>query len=173
LADVERAVSLDPRGLDTPHYALAYQQTLRRYDKVEALWQVIASVRPLSEEKRWLQAEFRFTQTGSLEPGEALLSTYSPEALRTDARTVAYASSWYYVMGGDAVALIRLWQESGPNWRYSNYYSGFDLWSVADPPSQTRSTGGGVAPHQEKPGSGAGGSGQPAGQLAKRSGISP
>ncbi len=130
LVDLEQAVTLDPRGLDTLNFALFYQLALRRYEKAEALWRVISGVRPLTEEKRWRQAINRFSQTGSVELGDALMATYTSEALHNDRRTVAYAASWYYLKG-DAAAVIRLWQESGSNWRYSNQSSGFDLLSVA------------------------------------------
>ncbi len=130
LAETEQALSLDPRGIDTLIAAQSYQLSLRRYDQVEKLWRVIEGVRPLSEEMRWRQAMHRFTQSGSTETGDALLATYSEEALRSDPRTVANAAFWFY-WKGDAAAMLRLWEESGANWRFSNQYSGFDLLSVA------------------------------------------
>jgi len=130
LDETEQALSLDPRGIETLNFALGYHLALRRYDQVEKLWRVIEGVRPLSEDMRWKQAMNRFTRSGSVQEGDALLASYSAEALRSDSRTVANAAFWNF-WKGDAATMLRLWRESGTNWRFSNQYSGFDHLSVA------------------------------------------
>jgi tetratricopeptide (TPR) repeat protein len=130
LDDVQRAVSLDPRGTATLNFAVQYEFSLRRYDEVEALRRAIWEVSPPTDEMRWRQAIWRFIATGSTEAGDALLAAYSPDALRTDRRAVAFAAGWEYFKG-DAAAFVRLWRESGANWRFSNEDSRFDQLSVA------------------------------------------
>ena len=130
LDEVRRAVRLDPRGLDTLNFAMVYLLALRRYDEGEALSRVAFEVHPPTPEMRFNHAFERFVATGSKAEGEALLAALSPEALRSDRRAIAFAGQWSYFQG-DAATVIRLWQESGANWRFSNQDARYDLLSVA------------------------------------------
>jgi hypothetical protein len=50
--------------------------------------------------------------------------------LRSDRHAIAIAAEWAYFKG-DAATVIRLWRESGANWRFDNQDARYDLLSVA------------------------------------------
>lgn len=114
LANYRKARELDPRNPGVLE-SLSNNLRLRRlYDEAGAVLRELHEIR--RDGSGLALAWLAFDSRGTTEEVEAVLAKISPEARRTDPVTVGRLSSWAFTRG-DADEVIRLWEQSGPNWR--------------------------------------------------------
>jgi adenylate cyclase len=114
LANYRKARELDPRNSAILESLGIILRAHRRYDEAGVVLRELHEIRP--DPSGWAQATLAFESRGSTAEVEALLAKLPPEARRNDPTAVGRLSSWAYTLG-DADEVIRLWEQSGANWR--------------------------------------------------------
>jgi TolB-like protein/class 3 adenylate cyclase/Tfp pilus assembly protein PilF len=127
---LNRARALDPRGADTLGRCLALLFLTRHYDERRPLFYQMAAVRPPDIQLSGNQAMVTFMATGATAEMEALLAAQPPSERLANHDVIDLFAEWYYYQG-DAAAVIRLWEGSGPNWQFGWSDARYDLISVA------------------------------------------
>jgi len=131
LAEVRQAVSLDPRSRSAEQQLEGLLLSLRRYGELmerQKLWVDLGGPGDLLVQAS--VAMLPFTINGSKDAGDALIAGLPPAALRTDHDAIIVAANWAFITG-NAPALVQLWTNAGPNWRFSPVFERLDLLSVA------------------------------------------
>ncbi len=116
LANYRKARELDPRNPAVLESLSTNLWNRRQYDEVAAVQRELLEVAPDNLSRAYLRALISFDARGSTAEVEALLAKIPPEARRSDPTAVGALSLWALIRG-DADEVIRLWEQSGPNWR--------------------------------------------------------
>ena len=118
LAYFERARRLDPRNPQLLENMSGYYLGGRRYDEALALAAEANALLPPSTLRSFSLAMIPFQARGATGPVESFLAQLPPGARLTDPNAIMAQAQWAYV-SGDAAGLIRLWEQSGANWRFA------------------------------------------------------
>ncbi|MSU49251.1 MAG: hypothetical protein EXS37_09235 [Opitutus sp.] len=129
LATVRQVRALDPRAPDTGMRLFRSLFDLRRYEEMEQLARESLSALQLPVLDEFEVARLAFYSRGASETLDAFVAKVAqrrrtePDALIVAAQRTGET--------GDAAGLIRLWEEAGPDWRYSAVKERYDLLVVA------------------------------------------
>ena len=131
LADLRKAVILDPRSLGTQTQLDRLLYALRHYDEMEQRAKLLEGIgEPKGLVARYYTAWESFQAHGSGQAMDALVGGISPEARRSDPDAVTICAQWAFTRG-DAAGLIHLWEGAGSNWHFSFVGSSPELIPVA------------------------------------------
>jgi len=131
LAGLRKAVILDPRSRSTRESLVQILFAVRRYDEMEQQIKIEMELGgPENLVDRQKTAFLSYSARGSTDAMDALVASVSPAARRTEPNAVIVCAQWAFTRG-DAAAVIQLWEEAGPHWRFSPVMGRLDLISVA------------------------------------------
>ena len=131
LAGFRKAVILDPRSRATQENLVQILFSVRRYDEMERQIKIEMELGgPENLVDRQKTAFLSFSARGSTDAMDALVASVSPAARRTEPNAVIVCAQWAFIRG-DAAAVIQLWEEAGPHWRFSPVMGRLDLIAVA------------------------------------------
>ena len=130
LNELRQARTLDPRGPETLSNLSNLLVRVRRFDEAEAVAREVVPLMPPSALRAFQIALIRFHAHGVSADVADIIAGLPAEALRTDSNAVSITARWA-AMRGDADELLRVWRESGSNWRFNPGSARLDIIAVA------------------------------------------
>ncbi|HVT73877.1 MAG TPA: TIR domain-containing protein [Lacunisphaera sp.] len=119
LENYRRARDLDPRNAAILDSLASTYIVARHYDEAIAVRRAQVDLEPRNLRSATQLALLPFHATGSEREMEALLQRLPPDPGFSDPSLVAIRASWAGITG-DLRGFIRLWEQSGPNWRIAD-----------------------------------------------------
>jgi adenylate cyclase len=130
LAGYAQALALDPRGTDTLRALQSINLSLRRYRDAEAITQQLRELLPPAPIRLFQFALISYWAHGSTQEVEGLLAQFTPEQKLSDPDVIVAQAQWAFARG-EARDLIRLWEKTGPKFRFSYTTGRFERLSIA------------------------------------------
>ena len=125
-----RVLATDPRNPSLLEDISRIQLGLRHYDEAAKYLAEANALQPPNIRRAFSLAMIPYWARGSTDAMDALFASLPAEARRTDPETISVLANWAFDRG-DAAGLIKLWEESGSNWRFAFLTGRFDLIVVA------------------------------------------
>ena len=130
LAGFLRVLAVDPRNPSLLEEIGAIHLGVRHYDEAAKYLAEATALQPANIRRDFALAIIPYYARGSTATVDALVAGVSAEARRSDPETISVLANWAFERG-DAAGLVKLWEESGANWRFAYLTGRFDLIVVA------------------------------------------